>query len=77
MTSKNAETAASDAWADAQVLFSGPGDVRALARALDWSGTVLGPSTGWSPALRMMAKSIFDSPFPDLPVVGTAVCPDL
>lgn len=50
--------------ADASALFAGAGEVRALARELDWSETSLGPTTGWSPALRTMARSIFDSPFP-------------
>jgi PAS domain S-box-containing protein len=46
------------------VLFAGRGEVRSLARDLDWSTTPLGPTTGWSPALRTVARSIFDSPFP-------------
>lgn len=54
----------SDAHADAVALFAGPGEVRSLARDLDWSTTPLGLTTGWSPALRIMARSIFDSPFP-------------
>ncbi|MET0376208.1 MAG: PAS domain-containing protein, partial [Rhizorhabdus sp.] len=53
-----------DEVADAAALFAGPGDVRAVARGLDWSATPLGPTTDWSPALRMMARAIFDSPFP-------------
>src|SRR5262245_19890571 len=31
----------------AESLFAGPGDVRQLARAVDWSGTPLGPVTQW------------------------------
>ena len=50
--------------ADAAALFAGSGEVRSLARDLDWSASPLGPTTTWSPALRMMARSIFDSPFP-------------
>jgi PAS domain S-box-containing protein len=46
------------------VLFAGRGEVRSLAQDLDWSTTPLGPTTGWSPALRTVARSIFDSPFP-------------
>ena len=53
-----------EASADAAALFAGPGEVRFLARSLDWSKTPLGPTEGWSPAIRMMARSIFDSPFP-------------
>lgn len=53
-----------EAKADAAALFAGAGDVRSFARDLDWLRTPLGPTTGWSPALRTMARSIFDSPFP-------------
>lgn len=50
--------------ADAARLFAGAGEVRALARGLDWAKTPLGLTPGWSPALRLMARSIYDSPFP-------------
>lgn len=53
-----------EAYANAAALFAGPGEVRSHARELDWSESPLGPTTGWSPALRTMARSIFDSPFP-------------
>jgi signal transduction histidine kinase/CheY-like chemotaxis protein len=53
-----------EAHADATALFAGPGEVRSHARELDWTKSSLGPTTGWSPALRMMARTIFDSPFP-------------
>lgn len=53
-----------DAAADAADLFAGNGEVRSLAREIDWSESPLGPTTGWSPALRTMARTIFDSPFP-------------
>jgi PAS domain S-box-containing protein len=53
-----------DAYADAADLFAGTGEVRSRARELDWSHSPLGLTTGWSPALRTMARSIFDSPFP-------------
>jgi PAS domain S-box-containing protein len=49
---------------DAASLFAGPGEVRSLARDLDWAKTDLGPTSDWSPALRTMARSMFDSPFP-------------
>lgn len=53
-----------EADADAAALFAGPGEVRSLARDLNWSSTHLGPTVNWSPALRTLARSIFDSPFP-------------
>ena len=43
-------------------LFAGPGEVRALARALDWAATPLGPPEGWPPALRTAARLMLDSP---------------
>lgn len=45
-------------------LFSGPGEVRALARSLDWSATPLGAPVTWSPTLRTAALWIFDTPVP-------------
>ena len=45
-------------------LFAGPGEVRALARDLDWSVTPLGAPATWSPALRTAARWIFDTPVP-------------
>jgi len=53
-----------EAQANAAALFAGPGEVRSHAREFDWSKSPLGPTTGWSPALRTMARTIFDSPFP-------------
>lgn len=64
MTGEITENSGSEAASDATSLFAGSGEVRALARRLDWTNTLLGPTTGWSPALRTMARSIFDSPFP-------------
>ncbi|MBB3844600.1 PAS domain-containing hybrid sensor histidine kinase/response regulator [Xanthomonas arboricola] len=49
---------------DAAALFAGPGEVRAVARELDWSQGPLGPTTDWSPAIRTMVRTMFDSPFP-------------
>lgn len=49
---------------DAEALFAGNGEVRSYARQLDWSKSPLGPTTGWSPALRILARTIFESPFP-------------
>ena len=38
-------------------LFAGPGEVRALARTLDWGATPLGWPDTWSPALRVATRS--------------------
>jgi PAS domain S-box-containing protein len=56
--------AADERWSAAQELFAGPGEVRALARTLDWGTTALGWPDGWSPALRIAARAMLDSPFP-------------
>jgi signal transduction histidine kinase len=61
---ENALTFEDEAYANATALFAGPGEVRSHARELDWSKSPLGPTAGWSPALRTMARTIFDSPFP-------------
>ena len=45
-------------------LFAGPGEVRRLARTLDWSATPLGRPETWSPALRIVTRAMLDSPFP-------------
>jgi PAS domain S-box-containing protein len=60
----NALNIKNEANANAAALFAGPGDVRSHAREVDWSKSPLGPTTDWSPALRTMARTIFDSPFP-------------
>ncbi|HEU5174407.1 MAG TPA: ATP-binding protein [Gemmatimonadaceae bacterium] len=44
--------------------FAGPGEVRALARALDWRATSLGPVEDWSPTLRTAVRMCLESPFP-------------
>src|ERR1700760_130762 len=64
VTHENALNSKDDAQANAAARFAGPGEVRSHARELDWSKSPLGATTGWSPALRTMARSIFDSPFP-------------
>jgi PAS domain S-box-containing protein len=64
VASENALNSEIDAFADAAALFAGPGEVRLLARELDWAKTPLGPTTRWSPALRTLTRAIFDSPFP-------------
>jgi signal transduction histidine kinase len=38
--------------ASADLLFAGPGEVRACCRAFDWATTPLGPVEGWSYSLR-------------------------
>jgi PAS domain S-box-containing protein len=45
-------------------LFEGPGEVRALARTLDWGATPLGWPDTWSPALRIVTRAMLDAPFP-------------
>ncbi len=45
-------------------LFAGPGEVRSLARTLDWGATPLGWPDGWSPALRIATRAMLDAPFP-------------
>src|SRR5690606_14611253 len=45
-------------------LFSGEGEVRALARRIDWSGTRLGAVTAWPEALRGVIRTCLASPFP-------------
>ena len=44
--------------------FIGEGEVRALARSLDWASTPLGPIDGWSRTLRDVVRTCLDSPFP-------------
>jgi hypothetical protein len=48
-------------------LFAGPGEVRALARTLDWGATPVGCPESWSPALRIATRAMLDSPFPIIP----------
>lgn len=40
------------------------GHIRALGRTIDWQHTALGPPDDWPPALRAVARSALDSPFP-------------
>lgn len=64
MANENASNFRNEDHANAAALFAGPGEVRSHARELDWSKSPLGPTTRWSPALRTMARTMFDSPFP-------------
>jgi PAS domain S-box-containing protein len=43
---------------------SAAGEMAALVRAKDWSATRLGPASGWSPTLRIIADTILRSQFP-------------
>ena len=42
-------------------VFAGPGEMRALCRAFDWSRTPLGPVAGWSQSLRTTASIVLAS----------------
>jgi PAS domain S-box-containing protein len=42
----------------------GDGGVAALIRAYDWPTSPLGPSEGWSPALRIVLRTVLANPFP-------------
>ena len=45
-------------------LFAGAGEVRAVARTLDWGATPLGWPDTWSPALRIATRAMLDAPHP-------------
>jgi signal transduction histidine kinase len=45
-------------------IFAGPGEMRALCRAFDWSTTALGPVESWPLSLRTIAQVVLDSPTP-------------
>ena len=47
-----------------QEMFAGSGEVRDLARTLDWGATRIGWPNGWSPALRIATRAMLDAPFP-------------
>ena len=55
-------TAAAETTAD--VLFAGPGEMRALCRAHDWSKTALGPVSGWSQAFKTIIGVVLRGPAP-------------
>ncbi len=44
--------------------FAGPGEIRALCRAIDWSTTPLGPVQRWPQSLRLAARMCLDALFP-------------
>ena len=45
-------------------LFTGPGQLRALYRQVNWEATALGPIESWPLALRNLVRTALDSPFP-------------
>ncbi len=45
-------------------LFAGPGEVRALCRAMDWANTAAGPVESWPPSVRTAVRMCFDAPLP-------------
>ncbi|MFG7490617.1 ATP-binding protein [Methylorubrum rhodesianum] len=45
-------------------MFRGPGEVRTLARSLDWSRTPLGPVSGWQQSLRSTVRTLLSSQYP-------------
>lgn len=51
-------------------IFQGPGEMRALCQAFNWSGTVLGASANWPQSLRSTVQLILASPFPIVVLLG-------
>ncbi len=49
---------------NASTVFEGPGEVRRIARSLDWAATPLGPVESWSPLLRGTLRMVLQSGFP-------------
>src|SRR5512140_1964085 len=45
-------------------LFAGPGEIRELCRAVDWTATPLGPVAGWPEELKTAIRLCLDSVFP-------------
>lgn len=45
-------------------LFAGPGEMRALCRAFDWSSTPLGPTGSWSQSLRTIVSTLLATHHP-------------
>ena len=48
----------------AAMLFAGPGEMRALCRAFNWTDSPLGPVAGWSPHLRTTVDIVLGSAQP-------------
>ena len=47
-----------------EALFDGPGEMRALCRAFDWSTTSLGPIDTWPLSLRTTVATLLASRYP-------------
>lgn len=64
---------ASPDWVDpaAEALFTGPGEMRALCRALDWRATPLGLVETWPAALRAAVRLCLDCGFPSSVQAGS------
>nr|WP_147019989.1 ATP-binding protein [Methylorubrum extorquens] len=58
--------------AAAQILFAGKGEIRRLARDLDWAETPLGPVTGWPQSLRSTVRTLLSSQYPMILTWGPA-----
>ena len=54
--------------------LQGGGEMGKLIRATDWTQTPLGPSTSWSPALRMIVRFLLANRFPQLLWWGPEFC---
>ena len=46
---------------EGRVIFEGPGEMRALCRAFDWTSTPLGPVGGWQQSLRTTVRTLLAS----------------
>lgn len=55
---------------DADLLFQGPGEMRALCRVFDWATTPLGSPSQWPISLRTTAQLVLASPFPTIIMWG-------
>jgi signal transduction histidine kinase len=64
VTARRAERESQDDSCVGDAIFAGPGEMRALCRALDWSTTALGPVATWSQSLRTIVQVVLDSPTP-------------
>ncbi|MEE7461257.1 hypothetical protein MFUR16E_07890 [Methylobacterium fujisawaense] len=58
--------------AAAQILFAGKGEIRNLARDLDWAGTPLGPVVDWPQSLRSIVRTLLSSQYPMILTWGPA-----
>ncbi|MBW8770239.1 MAG: PAS domain-containing protein [Gemmatimonadetes bacterium] len=64
MTARGADRRSHDDTGVEDGIFAGPGEMRALCRAVDWSRTALGPVANWPQSLRTIAQVVLDSPTP-------------